>query len=122
VEEIERDAEAQSVAETSANEDRASGLLQLTRQEIAVNDMDLIGDVLKYLDSRLELILTAQLSQQVADEARKFFSDRVYRTMIPRNVRLSEAPSFGKPIIHYDGTSSGAASYRALAQEVIHHD
>jgi chromosome partitioning protein len=42
--------------------------------------------------------------------------------MIPRNVRLSEAPSFGKPIIHYDGTSSGAASYRALAQEVIHHD
>ena len=74
------------------------------------------GVLLTMFDSRVNL------SQQVADEARKFFSDRVYHTVIPRNVRLSEAPSFGKAIIHYDGTSSGAVSYRALTQEVIHHD
>ena len=62
------------------------------------------------------------LSKQVADEARKFFSDRVYKTVIPRNVRLSEAPSFGKPIVLYDPHSSGAESYRELAREVLGHD
>ena len=62
------------------------------------------------------------LSKQVADEARKFFSDRVYKTVIPRNVRLSEAPSFGKPIVLYDPHSSGAESYRELAKEVLGHD
>ena len=61
------------------------------------------------------------LSQQVADEARKFFAERVYRTVIPRNVRLSEAPSFGKPIVLYDPNSSGAESYRELAREVMDH-
>ena len=61
------------------------------------------------------------LSQQVADEARKFFAERVYKTAIPRNVRLSEAPSFGKPIVLYDSQSSGAESYRALATEVMSH-
>jgi len=66
-------------------------------------------------DSRLNL------SQQVADEARKFFSERVYRTAIPRNVRLSEAPSFGKPIVLYDPHSTGAESYRDLAREVLEH-
>jgi chromosome partitioning protein len=73
------------------------------------------GVLLTMYDSRLNL------SQQVADEARKFFSDRVYRTMIPRNVRLSEAPSFGKPIVLYDPHSSGAESYRELAREVLDH-
>jgi chromosome partitioning protein len=63
-----------------------------------------------------------RLSEQVEADVRQHMGETVYRTVIPRNVRLSEAPSFGKPIIHYDGTSSGAASYRALAQEVIHHD
>ena len=97
------------------------GLTQLVRtiqlvQENLNPGLRIEGVLLTMFDSRLNL------SQQVADEARKFFSDRVYRTVIPRNVRLSEAPSFGKPIIHYDGTSSGAESYRALAQEVIHHE
>ena len=71
------------------------------------------GVLLTMYDARLNL------SQQVADEARRFFSDRVYRSVIPRNVRLSEAPSFGKPIVLYDPHSTGAESYRMLAKEVI---
>jgi chromosome partitioning protein len=73
------------------------------------------GVLLTMYDARLNL------SQQVADEARKFFAERVYKTMIPRNVRLSEAPSFGKPIVLYDPHSSGAESYRELAREVMDH-
>jgi chromosome partitioning protein len=73
------------------------------------------GVLLTMFDARLNL------SQQVADEARKFFAERVYRTMIPRNVKLSEAPSFGKPIVLYDPHSSGAESYRELAKEVLDH-
>jgi chromosome partitioning protein len=57
----------------------------------------------------------------VVAEARKFFAERVYKTMIPRNVRLSEAPSFGKPIVLYDPHSTGADSYRELAREVMNH-
>ncbi len=73
------------------------------------------GVLLTMYDSRLNL------SQQVAEEARKFFAERVYRTVIPRNVRLSEAPSFGKPIVLYDPNCSGAESYRELAREVLDH-
>jgi len=73
------------------------------------------GVLLTMYDARLNL------SQQVAEEARKFFSERVYRTTIPRNVRLSEAPSFGKPIVLYDPHSTGAESYRELAREVLDH-
>jgi chromosome partitioning protein len=73
------------------------------------------GVLLTMYDSRLNL------SQQVADEARKFFAERLYRTVIPRNVRLSEAPSFGKPIVLYDPHSTGAESYRELAREVLEH-
>jgi chromosome partitioning protein len=71
------------------------------------------GVLLTMFDVRLNL------SQQVVDEARKFFSDRVYRTVIPRSVRLGEAPSFGKPIVQYDPHSTGAERYRELAQEVL---
>jgi len=97
------------------------GLTQLIRtiqlvQENLNSSLRIEGVLLTMFDSRLNL------SQQVADEARKFFSERVYQTVIPRNVRLSEAPSFGKPIIHYDRTSSGADSYRALALEVMAHE
>ncbi len=74
------------------------------------------GVLLTMFDARLNL------SQQVAEEARKFFAERVYKTVIPRNVRLSEAPSFGKPIVLYDPHSSGAESYRELAREVLEHD
>jgi chromosome partitioning protein len=73
------------------------------------------GVLLTMFDARLNL------SQQVADEARKFFAERVYRTVIPRNVKLSEAPSFGKPIVLYDPHSTGAESYRELAREVLEH-
>jgi chromosome partitioning protein len=73
------------------------------------------GVLLTMFDARLNL------SQQVAEEARKFFADRVYKTVIPRNVRLSEAPSFGKPIVLYDPHSTGAESYRELAREVLEH-
>ena len=74
------------------------------------------GVLLTMYDARVSL------SKQVAEEARKFFSDRVYKTVIPRNIRLSEAPSFGKPIVLYDPHSSGAESYRELAREVLNHD
>jgi chromosome partitioning protein len=71
------------------------------------------GVLLTMFDGRLNL------SRQVAEEARKFFADRVYNTVINRNVRLSEAPSFGKPIIMYDILSTGAENYMALAKEVL---
>ena len=59
------------------------------------------------------------LAHQVADEVRSFFADRVFRTIIPRNVRLSEAPSFGMPIALYAPASSGAAAYASVADEVL---
>ncbi len=71
------------------------------------------GVLLTMFDKRL------RLSNQVADEAVEFFGTVVYQTRIPRNVRLSEAPSFGQPILLYDVECLGAQSYLALAQEVI---
>jgi chromosome partitioning protein len=59
------------------------------------------------------------LAHQVAEEAEKYFKGLVFNTRIPRNVRLGEAPSFGKPIVFYDITSAGAQSYLALAQEIM---
>ena len=71
------------------------------------------GVLLTMYDQRLNL------SRQVADEAKEYFGDKVYRTTIPRNVRLAEAPSFGKPIVLYDILSQGAQCYLSLAKEVI---
>jgi len=71
------------------------------------------GVLLTMFDRRLKL------SNQVAEEAIDFFGETVYQTKIPRNVRLSEAPSFGKPILLYDVECVGARSYLDLAQEVI---
>jgi len=62
------------------------------------------------------------LSHQVRDDIENFFGNRVFKTVIPRNVRLAEAPSHGKPIFSYDPDCRGAESYRQLAQEVISHD
>ena len=62
------------------------------------------------------------LSHQVRDDLRDFFGDQVFKALIPRNVRLAEAPSFGKPIFLYDAECKGATSYLELAQEVIGHD
>ncbi|UCE28388.1 MAG: ParA family protein [Candidatus Coatesbacteria bacterium] len=62
------------------------------------------------------------LAKQVADEVKKHFSDRVYETVIPRNVRLSEAPSFGLPVMMYDISSAGAQAYVDLTAEVLKRD
>ncbi len=71
------------------------------------------GVLLTMYDGRLNL------SKQVSQEVRNHFNEKVYKTVISRNVRLSEAPSFGKPIILYDILSSGAENYMALTQEVM---
>lgn len=83
--------------------------------------------VQKHLNTRLKLdgvVLTmfdarTNLAQQVVAEVEKFFGKKVFRSIIPRNIRLSEAPSYGKPIILYDEKSKGAEAYRELAKEVI---
>lgn len=75
-------------------------------------DLAIEGVLLTMYDARLNL------SRQVGIEAREYFGNKVYRVAIPRNVRLAEAPSFGKPIILYDVRSVGAKSYLALAQEM----
>jgi chromosome partitioning protein len=59
-----------------------------------------------------------KLADQVVKEVREHFGDKVCRTVVPRTVRLSEAPSFGQPIITFDSTSRGAAAYRSVAKEV----
>jgi chromosome partitioning protein len=71
------------------------------------------GVLLTMYDGRLNL------SRQVADEAKEYFGPKVYRSTIPRNVRIAEAPSFGKPIVLYDVLSVGAKSYLGMAREVI---
>jgi chromosome partitioning protein len=60
-----------------------------------------------------------RLSHQVVEEVRKHFGDAVFETVIPRTTRLAEAPSFGKPIIHYDKYSAGSAAYEVLTQELV---
>ena len=62
------------------------------------------------------------LSQEVYNEVKEHFPDKTYETVIPRNVRLSEAPSFGEPIIKYDRASKGADAYVSLAKEVIRNN
>lgn len=91
--------------------------------------LDTINLVKKHLNPDLEIegvVLTMfskhlNLSLQVAEEVRKYFSGKVYETVIPRSIRLAEAPSFGKTIFQYDHNSSGAQAYRALAQEFLIH-
>lgn len=79
-----------------------------------LNDhLAITGVLLTMYDNRLNL------SNQVAGEVRNFFKDKVYDTVIARNVRLSEAPSFGLPILMYDATSSGATNYMKLAEELL---
>jgi chromosome partitioning protein len=62
------------------------------------------------------------LTRQVAADLREFFGDQVFRTVIPRSIRLAEAPSFGKPILGYDPRSRGAESYIKLAKEILDHE
>jgi chromosome partitioning protein len=75
--------------------------------------LDVFGAVMTMYDAR------TKLSQQVVEEVRDFFGDKVFATVVPRSVRLSEAPSFGQPITMYDPTGRGAEAYRNLAEEVI---
>jgi chromosome partitioning protein len=75
--------------------------------------LDVEGIVMTMFDGR------TNLANQVVEEVRKHFADKVFKTVIPRTVRLSEAPSFGKPIIHYDKHSAGATAYTALAKEFL---
>jgi len=79
-------------------------------------ELEIEGVLLTMFDSRLNL------SHQVADDVRKFFEDKVFDTVIHRNVRLSEAPSFGKPVILYDAVCVGTENYIKLAEEVINHE
>lgn len=76
-------------------------------------DLEIEGILMTMFDSR------TNLSAQVIEEVKKFFPNKVYKTLIPRNVRLSEAPSFGKPIIYYDIASRGSESYLDLADEIL---
>jgi chromosome partitioning protein len=75
--------------------------------------LDVFGAVMTMYDSR------TRLSQQVVEEVRDFFGDRVFNTLVPRSVRISEAPSHGKPVTEYDPTGRGAEAYRQLAKEVL---
>jgi len=75
--------------------------------------LDIFGVVMTMFDGR------TKLSNEVVSEVRNQLGTRVFETVIPRSTRLAEAPSFGKPIIHYDKYSSGAAAYELLAQEVM---
>ncbi|TIH14682.1 ParA family protein [Marinifilum sp. JC120] len=76
-------------------------------------DLSVLGVVLTMYDKR------NRLARQVKNEVRKAFPDSLFETIVPRNVRLSEAPSFGKPAISYDAKSNGAMAYLSLAQEVV---
>ncbi len=75
--------------------------------------LEVFGVLMTMYDAR------TRLSQQVVDEVKDFFDERVFDTVIPRSVRLSEAPSFGQPVTMYDPHGRGAAAYRSLAKEVI---
>jgi chromosome partitioning protein len=75
--------------------------------------LDIFGVVMTMFDGR------TKLSNEVVSEVRNLLGARVFETVIPRSTRLAEAPSFGKPIIHYDKYSTGAAAYELLAQEVL---
>ena len=79
-------------------------------------DLTVEGVVMTMYDSR------TNLSEQVVTEVRKNFPDTIYNTLVPRTVRLSEAPSYGQPIIAYDRRSKGAEVYRALTKEVMARD
>ncbi|MEP7014763.1 MAG: ParA family protein [Verrucomicrobiota bacterium] len=88
-------------------------VLEQIRNSGANDGIEIGGIVMTMFDSR------TNLSEQVVADVRKHFRERVYRTVIPRTVRLSEAPSFGKTVLEYDTNGTGAAAYRALAKEFL---
>jgi chromosome partitioning protein len=88
-------------------------LIDQLRESGANPDLVVEGIVMTMYDGR------TNLAQQVVQQVKEFFGDKVYDTLIPRSVRVSEAPSFGKPVIDYDKLCTGAAAYRALAREFL---
>ncbi|MFA6055830.1 MAG: ParA family protein [Thermodesulfovibrionales bacterium] len=95
------------------------GLLTNTLRHVRSSfkpELEIEGIVLTMFDSR------NNLAQEVANEVRKHFNDKVYNTVIPRNVTLGEAPSFGKPAILYDIRSKGAQCYLSLAKEILNEN
>ena len=76
-------------------------------------ELDILGAVITMFDAR------NKLSAEVMSELYKFFPDKIFRSVIPRNVRLAEAPSYGKSILHYDKESRGARAYERLARELV---
>lgn len=105
-------------------------LIPLQSEFYAMEGMSQLLKILKMVEARLgnkptrRVVLTmydarTNLSKQVADQVRDFFKEEVFSTIIPRNVKLAEAPSHGKPICLYDPESAGAVAYRQLAEEVM---
>lgn len=89
--------------------------IQLVKKALNKN-LKIEGVILSMFDGR------NNLSIQVVDEVKKYFKGKVYTTLIPRNVRLAEAPSYGLPIIEYDAKSRGAEAYRDLAEEFLEYE
>lgn len=94
---------------------RVTNTFQLVKEHMNPG-LSLEGILLTMFDGR------TRLSLEVEEEVRNHFRDKVYKTMIPRNVRLSEAPGFGQTILEYDPRSKGALAYRDLAKEVLKHN
>ena len=86
--------------------------IRLVQKNLNPN-LEIEGVLLTMYDSRLNL------SKQVAEEVRSFFKDKIFETIIKRNVSLSEAPSFGKPALLYDANSTGAQNYMTLVEEIL---
>jgi chromosome partitioning protein len=109
-------------------------LIPLQCEYYALEGLSALMDTLKLIRERLNQALEVQgilltmfdtrnsLSHQVSDEVRRHFADRVYRTVIPRNVRISESPSHGLPVVLYDPVSKGALAYTDLAREMIERE
>ena len=87
--------------------------IKIVRQHLNP-ELEIEGVLLTMFDARL------RLSNQVAEEVRRYFGEKVFRTIVQRNVRISEAPSFGKPVLLYDAASMGAKNYISLAREILH--
>ena len=86
--------------------------IKIVRQHLNP-ELEIEGVLLTMFDTRL------RLSNQVAEEVRRYFGEKVFKTIVQRNVRLSEAPSFGKPVLLYDATSMGSRNYMSLAREIL---
>ena len=89
--------------------------IKIVRQHLNPQ-LELEGVLLTMFDTRI------RLAHQVAQEVRRYFGDKVFRTIVQRNVRIAEAPSFGKPVLLYDATSTGARNYIALAHEILRNN